>query len=296
MHIAERVYSLAQEQNDAALMLGAYSALSGTPLYLGDFESGRQYATRGVQIWRSGNVQSYLEDFHTPAVGCLIHQAISEWHLGEIASCHAKLGEAISLAKGLSDTNGLALALNGAANLAYFERNPAEVDRLASDLIELSTRHNFAHFLAVGVIYRGWACSVCDNTTEGIPWIEQGVRDSRATGTVLWLPYFLGLKGEALYLADRTSEALEAIKEADAVAERLEQRYFCAELHRLRGVFLTNMGAEEIQIQASFGEAIRIAKEQKAVSLQKRAEASYAEYRRQKVGGSGGRGLRLPLC
>ena len=230
MQIAERVYSLAQEQNDAALMLGAYSALSGTLLYLGNFESARQYAMRGVQIWCSGNVQSYVEDFHTPAVGCMIYQAMSGWHLGEITSCHAKLGEAISLAKGLSDTNGLALALNGAANLAYFERNPTEVDRLASDLIELSTRQNFVHFLAVAAIYRGWARSVCDNTTQGIPWIEQGLRDSRATGTVLWLPYFLGLKAEALYLAHRTSEALEAINEAEAVAERFEQRYFCAEL------------------------------------------------------------------
>jgi hypothetical protein len=56
------------------------------------------------------------------------------------------------------------------------------------------------------------------------------------------------------------------------------------------------MGADETQIEASFQEAIRIATEQKSVSLEKRAEATYAEYRRQKVGGSGGRGLRLPLC
>jgi hypothetical protein len=42
------------------------------------------------------------------------------------------------------------------------------------------------------------------------------------------------------------------------------------------------MGAEEAQIEASFCEAIRIAKEQKSVSLQKRAEASHAEYRRRK--------------
>ena len=113
---------------------------------------------------------------------------------------------------------------------------------------------------------------------------------------MLWLPYFLGLKAAALYLAGRTSEAVEAINEAEAVAERFEQRYFCAELHRLGAVFLASMGAEEMQIQASFCQAITIAKEQKAVSLQKRAEASYAEYRRQKVGGSGGRGLRPPLC
>ena len=75
MQIAERVYSLAQEQNDAALMIGAYSALACTLYYLGDFESARQYAMRGVQIWRSGGVQSYAEDFHTPVVGCLCYGA-----------------------------------------------------------------------------------------------------------------------------------------------------------------------------------------------------------------------------
>ena len=47
-------------------------------------------------------------------------------------------------------------------------------------------------------------------------------RDFRATGSVLGLPYYLALKAEALYLADRTSEALEAISEAEALAERSE--------------------------------------------------------------------------
>ena len=55
------------------------------------------------------------------------------------------------------------------------------------------------------------------------------------------------------------------------------------------------MGADEANIQASLCAAIRIAKEQKSVSLEKRAEATYAEYRRQKASGSGGRGFRVPL-
>ena len=109
------------------------------------------------------------------------------------------------------------------------------------------------------------------------------------------LPLFLVLKAEALHLADRTSEALEAISEAEKAVERSEEREWCAELHRLRGVFLGTASAEESQIEASFCEAIRIAKEQKSVSLQKRAEATYAEYRRQKASESGGRGFRLPL-
>ena len=296
MQIAERVYSLAQEQNDAALMIGAYRALAATLHYLGDFESARQYAMSGLQIWRSGSVQSSAEELYAPAVGCLGYAAFSEWHLGEMASCQANMDKAISLAKELNDTNGLAFALSGAAALGQRERNPAEVDRLASDLIELSMRHNFSFWLVLGGIYRGWARSASGNTVEGIPLIEKGIIDYRSTGNVLALPYYLALKAEALYLANRTSEALEAISEAEKVIERSEDRHWCAELHRLRGVFLVALGADEPQIEASFCEAIRIAKEQKSVSLGKRAEATYAEYRRQKASALGGRGFRLPLC
>ncbi|HET9374993.1 MAG TPA: hypothetical protein VFO40_08470 [Chthoniobacterales bacterium] len=296
MRIAERVYSLAQEQNDAALMIGAYGVLAMTLLYLGDFESGRQYARHGVQIWRSGNVHSFAEDFYTsPIVACLCHGAMCEWALGEIASSHANVNEAISIARELNDMHALAMALSWAATLGYAERNPAEVDCLTSDLIELCTRHNFVHYLALGAIFRGWARSVSGNTAEGIPLIEQGIRYFRATGTVLGLPSQLAREAEALYLADRTSEALEAINEAEALAERFEQCANFSLLHLLRGVFLTAMGADEMQIEASFGEAIRIAKEQKSVSLAIRAEATYADYRRQKASGLGGRGFRLPL-
>jgi hypothetical protein len=98
---------------------------------------------------------------------------------------------------------------------------------------------------------------------------------------VLGLPSVLERKAEALHRAGRTSEALEAINEAEALAERFEGRWWSAELHRLRGVFLATLGAEETEIEASLCEAIKIAKKQKSLSLEKRAEESYAEYRSQ---------------
>ena len=85
-----------------------------------------------------------------------------------------------------------------------------------------------------------------------------------------------------MHLADRSSEALEAIREAETLGERLEERWWHAELYRLRGVFLATLGADETQVEASFCEAIKIAREQKSVSLEKRAEGTYAEYRAQK--------------
>ena len=68
-----------------------------------------------------------------------------------------------------------------------------------------------------------------------------------------------------MHLADRTSEALEAIREAEALAERFEGRWWSAELHRLRGVFLTAIGADDAQIEASSCKAISTAKQQKSI-------------------------------
>jgi adenylate cyclase len=211
--------------------------------------------------------------------------ALSEWHLGEIASCQAAIAETIALAKELNDMHALAQALFHVALLAQFERNPSEVERLASDHIELSTRQNIATWLPAAIVIRGWARSASGDTAEGMAWIREGIEDWRAPGSMLLVPYWLALKAEALHLAARTPEALEAIMEAETLAERSEERWWCAELHRLRGVFLAALGADEAQIEVSFGEAIRIAKEQKSVSLEKRAEATYAEYRRQKASG-----------
>jgi hypothetical protein len=54
LQVAQRVYSLAQEQTDSALMIGAYHALAGTLYFIGDFKTARRYAERGVQLWRAG--------------------------------------------------------------------------------------------------------------------------------------------------------------------------------------------------------------------------------------------------
>ena len=296
MPLAKRLYSLAQEQNDSTLMIGACNAVQVVHYSLGDFETARQYNTRALQIWRSGGVRSAFQEVDAQPVACLSFEALLQWEFGEIPSCHATLAEAIALAKELHDMHGLAVALSHAARLARCERNAAEVECAASDLIELSTRQSFAHWLAIGEVFRGWARSALGNTTEGLSWIEDGIEDYRATGSIGWTTYFLALKAEALHLADRTSDALQTIREAEAIVESTGRRYMCAELHRLRGVFLATIGADEVQIETSFCEAIKIAREQKSISLATRAEATYAEYRRQKASASGGRGFRLPLC
>jgi len=166
---------------------------------------------------------------------------------------------------------------------------------LATELMELATRQHFAFWLAIGTTFRGWARSASDEAVEGLTWIEDGIRAIRATSGMRGMEYWLAVKAEALHLATRTPEALETIERAEALAESYDEGWWRAELQRLRGVFLASLGVEEAQIEAAFREAIATAQQQKSISLEKRAEATYAEYRRQKAIGSGGRGFRLPL-
>jgi hypothetical protein len=282
LQLAKRVYSLAQEQSYPALMIGACRAFAFTLTFLGDFGMAREYTLRGVKIWRSGVVESPVEEVNAPALLCMIFEAFCGWFNGEINSCHATVAEAISIAKELNDAHALAVALLFTAILAQLERNPARTESFAAELIEVSTQQNFEGWLAWGALLRGWGRSASGNPVEGISWIDDAIRDYRTTGSILGIPFCLAIKAEALHLAGRTSEALEAIEEAEAQIEMTEERWCSAELNRLRGVFLAAMGADEAQVEASFCEAVRTAKRQKSISLIKRAEASYAEYRGRK--------------
>src|SRR5260221_6120835 len=123
---------------------------------------------RGVEIWRSGGVKFPVEEIITPPVSCLIFEAYSEWFLGEIAACQANTAEAISLAKELKDVNALAASLYFGGILAFHQRNPVEVERLPSLLIELSARSNFAFWLAGANVVLSWARRVSWGQSEGL--------------------------------------------------------------------------------------------------------------------------------
>ena len=233
-------------------MIGACQALVSTLYYLGEFETARQYATRGVQIWRSGGVQYNAEDLDAPAVVCLCYEALCRWHLGEVAFCHQAMEEAISLAKELNETNSLAVALHFSAFLARYERNPAEVERLA---VAIQLSYQLLRILRFGAsLWRGFArvgVVALGDTDQGIASIEGGIRDyrqparfSRHAGVG---SYNVGLRRYTLQNSYVRGSA--AIAEAEAVAQRTEERESFVELHLLRGVSLVTIGADELQME-----------------------------------------------
>jgi len=113
--------------------------------------------------------------------------------------------------------------------------------------------------------------------------IRQGLAAYRATGAELQRPHFLAMLAEASGLLGQPQEGLGALDEALTLIEQTGERFYAAELHRLRGEHL--LGCEDTSPQAPdrgqqeqaetcFYQALDVALQQQARSLELRAAMS----------------------
>jgi predicted ATPase len=88
------------------------------------------------------------------------------------------------------------------------------------------------------------------------------------------LPYYLSLLARVCEKAGRAEEGLASIDEALAEARVHNERWWDAELHRLRSELLLMRGADASDVEAAILRAIEIARSQQARSLELRATMS----------------------
>jgi predicted ATPase len=112
---------------------------------------------------------------------------------------------------------------------------------------------------------------------EGIAQLRQGLTGYQATGAVQKRPYFLAMLAEAYKKAEQIEEGLIVLAEALAFAEKTEECWYEAELHRLRGELLLQQSADNAtEAESCFQQAISIAQNQSAKSWELRAATSLA--------------------
>jgi len=143
--------------------------------------------------------------------------------------------------------------------------------------ISMATEHGFALVLGVGPIMRGWALVTEGRAEEGIKQISEGLERYRATGAGFQLPHLLTPLIEAYKTIEQPDEGLTVLAEAQALVEKTGERYYEAELQRLKGELLLAQSAEDpAEAEARFHNALEIARRQQAKSLELRAAMSLA--------------------
>ena len=142
------------------------------------------------------------------------------------------------------------------------------VEERATALVELATENGLSAWAANGTVLHGWAVANGGATEAGIAQLRRGLAAKQAMGVQLHAPGFLGLLAELYIGVKDCGEALKLLDEALARVDRLDERWFEAELHRLKGEALLACSPDDsAEAEACYQRALAVARTQGARSL-----------------------------
>jgi predicted ATPase len=281
--LGEQLLRLAQQAQDAALLLGAHRALGPTLLWQGEMLLAREHLEQGIALYDPQQHGSLAFVYGTDSgVACRLFAALVLCFLGYPDQALKRSHEAITLAQELSHPYSLSFALQFTADLHQFRREWHLAQERAEAAMALSAEQGFAQALSQAAIRRGWALAEQGQGEEGIAQIRQGLTGYRETGAKLTGPYFLALLAEAYGRGGHVAEGLRAVAEALAAVDKTGEHFYEAELYRLEGILTLQSKVQsprskvEKDVEESFHKAIEIARQQQAKSWELRATMSLA--------------------
>jgi predicted ATPase len=220
--------------------------------------------------------------------------------------------ETLALVGDGSDHLALAAARLYSANLHQLRREVPETRRVAEELLLQAGEQGVTWWLEGGRALRGWALAQQGRWSEGVAQVREGIAGLRAAGIEARRTFHLALLVESLMAGDQIEEGLAVAAEALALVEATGERFYEAELHRLRGELLLRQEAGAGRpspaepaaarphdpdppglagAEACFRRALDVARRQAARSLELRAALSLARLLRDR--GEPAEGRRL---
>jgi predicted ATPase len=105
--------------------------------------------------------------------------------------------------------------------------------------------------------------------------MRQGLAIYQATGAEVGRPYFLALLAKGYRTEGQAEEGLRVLDEALTAVQKTGERWCEAELYRLKGEFIFARSSEDdAETETCFQQAMHIASQQQAKSLELRAAMS----------------------
>ena len=271
--LGDTLLRLAQRADDPALAVIAHYALGVTWLFLGALPAARLHLEEGIARYTPDQRRApAFRMGQDPGVACRSYAAWTLWLLGYPDQSLARLPDALALAHGLSHSFSLAYARLVAAVVSQLRRDVPAVHEHAEAAVALSIEQRFPLWATWGTIMHGWALAMQGQDEEGMAQVRQGIAAFRATGAALHVPYFCTLLAEVTDHLGHTADGLQALTEAHTLVEQHGDRWWEAEVCRLRGVLLLRQTVTpQAEAEACFQQALDVARRQEAKSLELRA-------------------------
>lgn len=285
--LAEQSLRLAQRRQARRYLTQAETAVGITLLWRGELAPAAAHLEQSRLTYETVTHRPpAFRLLHDPGVAGRSYAAWAQWMLGFPERARLESEAAVALAREISHPFSLSFALAFGAFVFQARREVAATREHAEAAIAVCTEHGFAMYLAVGTIFRGWALAEQGRAGDGLAVMEAGLADYAATGAVLVRPYFLALIAEVCGRRGQVKRARALVVEALASAERTGERIYEAELHRLAGELIAprpraagmRSRTATAEAEARFLQALRIAREQRALSLELRVAMSLARF------------------
>jgi DNA-binding winged helix-turn-helix (wHTH) protein/predicted ATPase len=275
--LCERLLALAEQLGDARLKLQAHHASWATSFGLGRLADVGAHAEAGLALYDAKIHQAMASSYgnHDAATCARYFTALSLALSGENDRARKMAETAVAVARKLDDPFSLALALYFAAATAQILDDTALAARHAEASSQLATEHDLAMPRAWSMGVSGWCAAENGDPERGVALLMEAVAGVRAAHSQHFMPYLLGLLAEAHMRLGNNASALKAADEGIALADAGGERYYIAELHRLKGELLAQLSDScKNQARKSIRTAVELAKQQGAKALESRAKAS----------------------
>jgi len=251
-----------------------------TRWYLGDFADARQHFQTTLELYDPACHGDFANRFgQDPRAAAEIFDALTLWVLGRIDEALPLADRALADAESTAHAPTMGYALAFAALLALFRYSSEAVATCSQALADIASRYDLpAMWVGRAAFLQGWA-KWSDGADESrLAEMQRGLAIVREQGYIWLLPSLEAALAEAEASTGETDAGLRRLDDALAELERTEQRYYEAEMHRIRAEILlkrdpANISAAEQSLQA----ALAIAQSQKARSFELRAALSLAK-------------------
>jgi DNA-binding SARP family transcriptional activator len=203
-------------------------------------------------------------------------QSHALWCLGRPNAALEGASHALHLARQLGQPFSQAIAATYLALLQQLRADPATFRRQAKEALELTTEFKATYYRAWAAILVAYGETLDSPEATGLARLRGAIEGFKETGARLRLPYYLALLADAHHRADEADAGLAVVEEALSLGRETNERWWDAELHRLRAELLLAGGAEVAEAEAALRRALEIARGQQAKSLELRAARALA--------------------
>ena len=272
---ANKLVALSEVRQDPELRLQAHHCQWGSLFNLGLQQSCYEHIEKGLTLFNTEDYRAHALIYggHDPGVCAHGQGALALWLLGRTEQAQRHIDHALSWAYELNHAGSLAHIMEIVLMFNRFCLAPEQARQQAEAMITFSEKQRLSTPRAKAVTYQGWTQLYLGDPQLGQEMLRQGIETQQQLGTKEDFPFLREMLAEAYGLCGLPEQGLQQLQLAFTEAEKTDQWYWLAELHRRKGELLLTLG-DTAEAETAFQQALKVACHQQVKSLELRAAMS----------------------